>query len=55
MIETQVRCNCGMKYKSVVGMGRISLLTDYDEKIEGSTAWCATTTGKTGRVTPRPT
>lgn len=35
LIETQVRCNCGMQYQSVVGMGHISVLTDYDEKIEG--------------------
>jgi nitroimidazol reductase NimA-like FMN-containing flavoprotein (pyridoxamine 5'-phosphate oxidase superfamily) len=35
MIETKVRCNCGMQYKSVVGMGRISVLTDYEEKIAG--------------------
>lgn len=35
LIETQVRCNCGMQYKSVVGMGRINALTQYDEKIEG--------------------
>ncbi len=35
LIETQVRCNCGMQYQSVVGLGRIRVLTDYEEKIEG--------------------
>jgi nitroimidazol reductase NimA-like FMN-containing flavoprotein (pyridoxamine 5'-phosphate oxidase superfamily) len=32
--KTQVRCNCGMNYKSLVGMGRISFVTDKEEKIE---------------------
>ena len=32
--KTHVRCNCGMNYKSVVGMGRISFITDKQEKIK---------------------
>lgn len=32
--KTHVRCNCGMNYKSVVGLGRISFITDKEEKIE---------------------
>ena len=35
LVETHVRCNCGMNYKSVVGMGRIFFVTDNAEKIEG--------------------
>ena len=34
LVETHMRCNCGMNYKSVVGMGRISFITDHTEKIE---------------------
>ena len=34
LVETHVRCNCGMNYKSVVGMGRIFFVTDNAEKIE---------------------
>ena len=34
LVETHVRCNCGMIYKSVVGMGRIFFVTDNAEKIE---------------------
>lgn len=32
--KTGVRCDCGMSYKSVVGMGRISFVTDKEGKIE---------------------
>jgi hypothetical protein len=32
--KTHLRCNCGMNYKSVVGMGKISFITDKAEKIE---------------------
>ncbi len=32
--KTYVRCNCGMNYKSVVGMGRISFITNKEDKIE---------------------
>ena len=34
LVETHVRCNCGMNYKSVVGMGRIYFVTENAEKIE---------------------
>ena len=34
LIETHVRCNCGMHYKSVVGMGRIFFVTEPEDKIE---------------------
>ena len=34
MAKTDVKCNCSMNYRSVVGMGRISFLTEKDEKIE---------------------
>ena len=34
MVETHVRCNCGMQYKSVVGMGRIFFITENEDKIE---------------------
>jgi uncharacterized protein len=34
LIETQVRCNCGMRYRSVVGLGRISFVSGHEEKIE---------------------
>ena len=34
LVETHVRCNCGMQYKSVVGMGRISFITKNEDKIE---------------------
>ena len=32
--KTHVRCNCGMNYRCVVGMGRISFITEKEEKIE---------------------
>jgi len=38
LIETRIRCNCGMRYRSVVGLGRISFVTDKAEKIEGLNA-----------------
>jgi nitroimidazol reductase NimA-like FMN-containing flavoprotein (pyridoxamine 5'-phosphate oxidase superfamily) len=34
LVETHFRCNCGMQYKSVVGMGRIFFITEYEDKIE---------------------
>ena len=34
LAKTNVKCNCSMKYKSVVGMGRISFLTEKEDKIE---------------------
>jgi nitroimidazol reductase NimA-like FMN-containing flavoprotein (pyridoxamine 5'-phosphate oxidase superfamily) len=34
LVETHVRCNCGMQYKSVVGMGRIYFITKNEDKIE---------------------
>ncbi|HUT66271.1 MAG TPA: pyridoxamine 5'-phosphate oxidase family protein [Spirochaetota bacterium] len=32
--KTEVRCNCGMKYRSVVGTGKISFVTEREQKIE---------------------
>ncbi len=32
--KTGVRCDCGMQYKSVVGMGRISFVTKKEDKID---------------------
>ena len=34
LVETGVRCNCGMLYRSVVGLGRISFVTEKEDKIE---------------------
>ena len=34
LVETHVGCNCGMQYKSVVGMGRIFFITENEDKIE---------------------
>ncbi len=34
LVDTHVRCNCGMQYKSVVGMGRIFFVTEKEDKIE---------------------
>ena len=34
MVATHVRCNCGMQYKSVVGMGRIFFIIENEDKIE---------------------
>ncbi len=33
----QIPCGCSMKYRSVVGMGRIAFVTEAAEKIEGLT------------------
>lgn len=38
LIETRIRCNCGMEYRSVVGRGRIYFVTDPAEKIDGLNA-----------------
>jgi len=34
LVETNVRCNCGMLYRSVVGMGKVSFITETEDKIE---------------------
>lgn len=31
----EVNCGCSMRYRSVVGMGRVQILTDVAEKLEG--------------------
>lgn len=43
-------CGCSMKYKSVVGMGRISFVTDMAEKIEALQAIMTHYTKKAGHV-----
>jgi hypothetical protein len=43
-------CGCSMKYQSVVGMGRISFVTDAVEKIEALQAIMTHYTKKTGHV-----
>ena len=34
LVETNMRCNCGMQYRSVVRMGRISFIAEKEDKIE---------------------
>ena len=34
LVETHVKCNCGMQYKSVVGMGRIFFITKKEDKTD---------------------
>jgi nitroimidazol reductase NimA-like FMN-containing flavoprotein (pyridoxamine 5'-phosphate oxidase superfamily) len=34
LVKTNMRCNCGMQYRSVVGMGRISFIAKKEDKIE---------------------
>jgi nitroimidazol reductase NimA-like FMN-containing flavoprotein (pyridoxamine 5'-phosphate oxidase superfamily) len=34
LVETNMRCNCGMQYRSVVGMGRISFIATKEDKVE---------------------
>jgi hypothetical protein len=43
-------CGCSMKYQSVVGMGRISFVTDVAEKNEALQAIMTHYTKKTGHV-----
>ena len=46
LMETGVRCNCGMLYRSVVGMGRISFVTGKSDKIEALNLLMKHFTGK---------
>lgn len=34
LVKTDIECNCGMQYRSVVGTGRISFVTEREQKIE---------------------
>ena len=34
LVKTDIGCNCGMQYRSVVGTGRISFVTEREQKIE---------------------
>jgi nitroimidazol reductase NimA-like FMN-containing flavoprotein (pyridoxamine 5'-phosphate oxidase superfamily) len=34
LVKTDVRCNCGMQYRSVVGAGKISFVYEREQKIE---------------------
>ncbi len=45
-----VACGCSMKYKSVVGMGRICFVTDLSEKLEALQAIMTHYTKKTGHI-----
>ena len=34
LIKTDIRCNCGMQYRSVIGTGKITFVTEREQKIE---------------------